>query len=65
VIQRRDHDLGDEPDVRPDLGREPGEQRHGLQPAQVAVQEMLPDGDVGEIVGLRRLDDAQHVTELL
>src|SRR4026207_1311424 len=58
-------DLGDQRDVRVALGGEPGEERYRLEPAQVAVEEVLPDRDVGEPVSLRRLDDPQHVAELV
>jgi hypothetical protein len=65
VVQRRDHDLGDQPDVRVDLRGEPGQQRYGLQPAQVAVQEVLADRDVREVVALGGRDDPPDVVELL
>ena len=65
VVQRRDHDLGDQPHPRANLGRQAREQRHRLQPAQVAVQEVLPDGDVGEAVALGGLRHADDVLELL
>ena len=38
------------------LGGQPGQGRDRLQPAQVAVQVVVADRDVGEAVALRGLD---------
>ncbi|WP_275693169.1 hypothetical protein [Nocardioides sp. TF02-7] len=65
VVERRDHDVGDEADVRLHLGREPRHQRHRLQPAEVAVQEVLADREVVEPGRLAGLDHREQVAELL
>jgi hypothetical protein len=65
VVQRRDHDVGDQARARVAVGGEPGEQRHRLQPPQFPVEEVLADRDVVEALVLGHLHDPPDVLELL
>lgn len=52
-------------DVWVQVRREPGEQRHRLQGAEVAVEDVLAEGDVGEARLPRRVDHPEGALELL
>lgn len=65
VVQRADHDVRRQAHVRPRVRGEAREQRDRLEPAQVAVEEVLADREVGAPLLLGHLDDAEHVPVLL
>jgi hypothetical protein len=65
VVQRHLDDRRGERDVIVELGGEPGQRGYRLQPAQVAVEVVLPDGDVRDPVALRGVDLAQQRVEVL
>ena len=64
VVERSDHDVRDESHVRLDVGSQSRQQGDRLQPAQVAVQEVLAEAEVGAAGLLRGLDEPADVGEL-
>ena len=65
VVQRADHDLRGQLHVRLDVSGKSRQEWNGLQPAQVSIEEVLADGNIGHALLLRSIDDSQDVLELL
>ena len=65
MVDRRDDDAGHELYLRTDVRGQAGQQRYGLEVAEISVQEMLAERNIGEARVYGPGYDPQGVLKLL